>query len=211
MSDTEDQGEPTMEEILASIRRIISEDDGEDGESGKEGSETPEAGEVPIELTKMVREDGSVVELNEGDTNSDDPESGSEHEPETQPEPAPPLETKAAEPDVDEGEEEIELVESMAGEAADVEAPPSISSDDFQGIVSASTAAAATSSISEIMKASPSSGSASLPGGSRTIEALVLEALRPELKVWLDRNLAALVERVVREEIKKMVRRVEDR
>lgn len=209
MSDTEDQGEPTMEEILASIRRIISEDDGEDGESGNEGSETAEVGDEPIELTKMVKEDGSVVELNEGGTNSDEPES--DPEPETQSEPAPLLETKVAEPDVDEGEEEIELVESMASESADDEVPPSVSSDDFQGLVSAPTAAAATSSISEIMKASPSSGSETLPGGSRTIEALVLEALRPELKVWLDRNLAALVERVVREEIKKMVRRVEDR
>jgi hypothetical protein len=34
--------------------------------------------------------------------------------------------------------------------------------------------------------------------------------LTPELKAWLDANLAPLVEQIVREEIKKMVRRAED-
>ena len=33
MSNTEGQGEPSMEEILASIRRIISEDEPAEGEA----------------------------------------------------------------------------------------------------------------------------------------------------------------------------------
>ena len=44
----------------------------------------------------------------------------------------------------------------------------------------------------------------------RTLEEVVRDALMPELKSWLDRHLPGLVERIVREEIKKMVRRAED-
>ena len=47
-------------------------------------------------------------------------------------------------------------------------------------------------------------------GSGRTLEEVVREALAPELKAWLDANLADLVERIVREEVKKMVRRAED-
>jgi hypothetical protein len=46
--------------------------------------------------------------------------------------------------------------------------------------------------------------------GSSPLEALVLEALRPSLQSWLDQNLPDLVERVLREEIRRLARRVED-
>ena len=47
-------------------------------------------------------------------------------------------------------------------------------------------------------------------GGGRTLEELVRTSLAPELKAWLDENLPDLVERIVREEVRKMVRRAED-
>jgi hypothetical protein len=46
--------------------------------------------------------------------------------------------------------------------------------------------------------------------GSSPLEALVLEALRPSLQSWLDQNLPALVERVLRDEIRRLARRIED-
>lgn len=56
MSDIRRQDEPSMEEILASIRRIIAEDNKEGG--------TPSAAEQDIlELTDRVEADGSVVSL----------------------------------------------------------------------------------------------------------------------------------------------------
>ena len=101
MSDGKTQQDPSMEEILASIRRIISEDeeaatdqtpdadgdtvDGEsdggtaDGdqpdaesepESERESEVESEAGPVDedvLELTQMVQEDGSTVDLAEGE------------------------------------------------------------------------------------------------------------------------------------------------
>jgi cell pole-organizing protein PopZ len=46
--------------------------------------------------------------------------------------------------------------------------------------------------------------------GSSPLEALVLEALRPSLQSWLDQNLPALVERVLREEVRRLARRIEE-
>jgi cell pole-organizing protein PopZ len=78
MSDPKAQSEPTMEEILASIRRIISEND-EEQETRKREEEEEEqqraaaaaasvpksepAGVAVLELTEMIAEDGSVVSL----------------------------------------------------------------------------------------------------------------------------------------------------
>ena len=47
--------------------------------------------------------------------------------------------------------------------------------------------------------------------GQRTIEDLVREMLRPLLKEWLDSNLPHLVERVVQEEVGRLVRDVQKR
>ena len=83
MSDTTGQPEPTMEEILASIRRIISEDDPGEGEQDVAEAAAPAepVAEAPIEepqpepepepaqeedvleLTQKVEEDGTVVDL----------------------------------------------------------------------------------------------------------------------------------------------------
>lgn len=89
MSDTTGQSEPTMEEILASIRRIISEDDPGEGEQDvaeaaapaepvaeapiEEPQPEPESAPEPepepaqeedvLELTQKVEEDGTVVDL----------------------------------------------------------------------------------------------------------------------------------------------------
>jgi cell pole-organizing protein PopZ len=90
MSDpkAQTQNEPTMEEILASIRRIISENDEE--QEAKKRAETQTAPPPPVtpfrdvtqpagvpagadvlELTEMVTEDGSVVSLT-GDESVED-------------------------------------------------------------------------------------------------------------------------------------------
>jgi cell pole-organizing protein PopZ len=43
--------------------------------------------------------------------------------------------------------------------------------------------------------------------GSRTIEDLVRELLRPMLRTWLDEHLPGMVERMVRAEIERLARR----
>ena len=214
MSDAEDQaqGEPTMEEILASIRRIISEDapeeekeaQAEDVEAAAEPEPDPEPEPQPepepepeeppveappaeddgddddaLELTQMVAEDGSVVDLNAEREAREEVEDAPEIELEEQPEPDP---EPAAEPEPD---------DSLLSNAAQ---------------------AAATSSLLDLARtADQQSISGLTDGGSRTLEMLVRETLEPHLKTWLDDNLPVLVERIVREEIQKMVKRAEYR
>ena len=68
--DTPTAAEPSMEEILASIRRIISDDKEEPAAAA------PIVPEEPLELTQALQDDGSVVDLAET--------------PAPEPEPAPP-------------------------------------------------------------------------------------------------------------------------
>ena len=63
MSEPKRDDEPTMEEILASIRKIISEDDPETAEAVPGGGAGVTEEHEPMELTQMVSEDGSVVDL----------------------------------------------------------------------------------------------------------------------------------------------------
>ena len=80
MSDFKEQEKPSMEKILVSIRKIIAEDKEEPpadgGESAAEDivevitdasyflrAEEEDAEEGALELTQMVSEDGTVVDL----------------------------------------------------------------------------------------------------------------------------------------------------
>jgi cell pole-organizing protein PopZ len=112
----------------------------------------------------------------------------------------------------DETKETIELVEKKdAGKAAVKDAPKAGKAEDGS-LVSPSTKDAATASLAQVISAvaAPEKDSGTA-GGQRSLEDVVRDALLPELRSWLDQNLGVLVERIVREEIKKMVRRVEDR
>jgi cell pole-organizing protein PopZ len=74
MSDDKSQQDPSMEEILSSIRRIISEDNEpvtSESEKQTEGGDRDADGEV-LELTQMVREDGSTIDISEETVQSDD-------------------------------------------------------------------------------------------------------------------------------------------
>ena len=74
--DTESAADPSMEEILASIRKIIS-DDNPPAEAPKEPAPAAPQEEV-LELTQMIQEDGSVKDVN------------APKEPEVPPPPTPP-------------------------------------------------------------------------------------------------------------------------
>ncbi len=228
MSDQQSQDEPSMEEILASIRRIISEDDPEEGQDESEEAaeaaapeeaaeeESADDDEDELELTQKVNPDGSELgeetaeaeeELPEplpildDDFSTPEAEPEPEPEPEAEPEPEPEVEEIASEPDPEPEEEPLDV--SLEPD----EDLPALGDD--ESLISEPTQVAASTALSEIAKAALTQ-KALMVGDGRTIEDLVREALRPELKLWLDANLATMVERIVREEIKKMVRRVEN-
>jgi hypothetical protein len=69
------------------------------------------------------------------------------------------------------------------------------------------TVAAAAATIEQLVRHARPRPTEVSRGGGVTLEDLVQEALRPVLKEWLDANLPALVERVVRAEIDRLVAR----
>ena len=207
MSNAEEQQqEPSMEEILASIRRIISED-GEEGEEqspAAEAAETADAAqEAPaaepaadvLELTDEVGEDGEVVSPEESEVEAeaqveDDGEDGLELTDEVTPEPVD--EAPAAE-----AEAEAEAEESQPD------------GDEGDGLLSEDKADATADAFADLMGAM--SVATPMGGEGRTLEDIVKALMRPLLKQWLNDNLPPLVDRIVREEIEKVVGRARDR
>jgi len=193
--------DPTMEEILASIRRIIAED----GDGRPEGSAAdPEpAGDAPrvtpsdapgeiLDLTEMVADDGSVVSLTphpEPETPPDTPFAG----PALAPDPAP-LQNFVAEDDEDEPVPPMPLNEKDSPMSGAV--PPA------ERLVSETIASQARNAFAQVVQASrPPAGTRRADGDARSVEEVVEDLLRPMLKEWLDTHLAGIVERCVAEEL----------
>ena len=104
------------------------------------------------------------------------------------------------------GEGVLDLHDQEAGgteEAAAAIPAPAKPTD--EELVSAASAHAARQSLEALNAAvSPAAPAASTPAGGRTMEEVVLEALRPMLKDWLDANLPAMVEAMVAKEISRI-------
>jgi len=167
MAETK-QNEPSMEEILASIRRIIAED----GEAPK--PEGAAAADEVLELTEVVEE-----------------------------EPPPP-------------EPEIELAPEPEPPALDEPPPPppppapprQPTRADDDRLISTAAAAASVSALAQLTALRKERrGEPGLAFDSGvTIEEMVREMLRPMLRDWLDTNLPSMVERIVRDEVARIVR-----
>ncbi len=233
MSDTKAQSEPTMEEILASIRRIISDDGPEVAAAPKAGApettETratapvaaparlPEAPKAPpadvLELTQMVEDDGSVVDLAAAEPASDEgPQmpaaaevaAALEPEPAPEPEPEPAAEAEPIPPEP----EPVPVAPRPSAQQEKPMAPDNTPED--PGLMSPSPAGTTTSAFATLAAAVDASRGFSVGSGTRTLEDLVREMLRPMLREWLDANLPALVGRIVEREVAKLAGRAED-
>ncbi len=202
------QQEPSMEEILASIRRIISEDgeeaDGQEPEAAAaEGSDGAAPEEEPadddvLELTDIVEEDSEVVDL------ADEQEKAVVEEPAAADEELELADTigpdGAEEPAAEPAPEESPQVEDGAADGAEPAG---------DGLMSEDKADASADAFANLLGAM----SAATPVGAegRTLEDIVKALMRPLLKEWLDANLPHLVDRIVREEIERVVGRARDR
>jgi hypothetical protein len=181
MSDTKGPHEPSMEEILASIRRIIAEDaDAPAGEKpadqpadtveGEAKPASPAAAAPPpeqdvLELTEVIEEDPPVPASESPATHEDGPE------------PAP-----HAEPEDD------RLLSSTSA---------------------AASVAAMTQLVGRSQR--DRSSEFGLGAVDRTLEDVVRELLRPLLRDWLDEHLPQLVERLVRDELDRLAREAHGR
>lgn len=201
MSDAKTQSEPSMEEILASIRRIISEDSKTDAKKAEAPKVEPVKAKRPaedvLELTEMVSDDGTVVSLK---TNGKDEGAVAAPSP-----PEPPQQSAAATAEVD---PEPEPEPESEPEAEPEPAPPPAAAD---SLLSATAAAATQAAFSTLASAiDRADGGISIGVGTRTLEDLVKEVMRPLLKNWLDANLPRLTERIVRQEVERIARRAEE-
>jgi cell pole-organizing protein PopZ len=211
-----------MEEILASIRRIIADDDA--SKSGPRAAEPPKpaprpapppprilpepvppalhVSEEPAEaaaadpFSEPVEEESSdILDLTES-------MAAPAFEPAPPPPPSPPPAAPASAPPQFRKIEALSDVGFDEGEpkqAAPRNDAPSFQLGAEQGLLSRETSAAVDSAFNALAQTV-------LVQNARTLEDLVREMLRPMLKSWLDDNLPGMVERLVRAEIERVAR-----
>lgn len=216
--------DPSMEDILASIRRIIAED-GEARDAETAAAADKGAGDV-LDLTEMVADDGSVVSLPPRFFAAEpEPEFSPEAEampepesaaaPEMVPEPefapvaaAPAPVAPALHPDPKPLENFT--AEAHAATPARKEAVMSSAVPPHDSLVSAPTANLARNAFAQLAEATrpPVAARESVAQGEgRTVEQLAEDLLRPMLKAWLDAHLPAIVEKAVTAELARITGR----
>ena len=204
--------EPSMEEILASIRRIISDDEGsatssspQTSDAGQDAfdhfsvSSTSYEEQPPVSTSQSSVDDlfdsfdaagdeepVDELDFRESDDLMDDPIQELEHEQE---------------------EEELELGNPIEPEPAFhaqpfskpdySEAPRRAFSEDR--LLSSNTDSTVSNAFNALAHTI-------LTNNGRTLEDLVSDMMRPMLKNWLDDNLPTIVERLVRSEIERVAR-----
>ena len=221
MSQSAKAQEPSMEEILASIRRIIADDD-----TGKivKPPEQPKPAPSPVAsaATRPVPPPAPPrpAAPPPAPSKQDDIDAMFGNDAPKAPPPPPAPKPAPAQTDV------LDLTEAMTASppapafrtidgASDVvfaergaeipepvrqpppPAPPAPAMD--RGLISGATRAAVDSAFNSL-------ANTVLGNNARTLEDLVKEMLRPLLKNWLDDNLPGMVERIVRAEIERVAR-----
>lgn len=209
--------EPSMEEILASIRRIIADDDAKAGAPAAAVEPPPPPRPAPVAAAAspapippsplefvndippapepvVAPDPTDVLELTE-EMRAPDPE------------PAPQFRTMDAQPDVVFAEDpppepeaqqpELPAYDPLENARRTLSAQMQVESD--QPLLSRTASAAVDSAFASLAHTV-------LSQNARTLDDLVKEMLRPMLKSWLDDNLPSLVERLVRAEIERVSR-----
>ncbi len=173
--------EPSMEEILASIRRIIA--DGSEAapnadNNGEGGADAADNDDTVIELTQELKDDGSVMDLN------------------------------APADDMPHENISANAKPNFAAMMAEMDEPAPAATDSLLSDMAAQSAASALAQLANTIEKQTMAMPQHFPigDGSRTLEGLVVDILRPMLKDWLDQNLPPMIERLVAKEIQKITR-----
>lgn len=156
--------DPSMDEILASIRRILNEEAPALSEPPHSephpdsGYEAAGDGDLVLDNSMLVNEDPMNAETN-----------------------------------------------TPAGFPA--QPSPSAGFEPHPALVAPESAAAATSSVGELVRTLSANRGTPVSRTGPTIEDLVRDEIRPVLKAWLDQHLPPIVERMVRIEIERVISR----
>ena len=230
----EGEEEQSMDEILGSIREILSDEDQEnqseavasannteeeqvDESDATQSSEPEESSSEDAELADPEATSDTAVQDVEAmsDTAVQDVEATSDSESDM----ADQIEANEAEDATDNGssdggsksednsdtEEPNEFLELTK----DMIAPPPPDFDAGSPIVSGATQTASADPLQELAKALLNRRDIAIGNRDMTLEGLIREILRPLLKEWLDDNLPYLIERLVKKEIDHMVNKAE--
>lgn len=204
MAETPKQSDQSMEEILQSIKRIIAE----------EGDDTVTASNVDdvLELTDRVADEDIAAQNGEGSAPISvdallDSLADPSHVPPAEPMRVPtPMATPASGKELQ--AETISALEALEGAMAEEVAVQPASTISDEGIASQKTLSASAAALKQLK---PEPQAAFEHHAERiafrsglTLEDLVLEALRPMLREWVDANLPGMVESMVAREIAKI-------
>lgn len=177
------QQEPSMDEILASIKKIITEDERQSQMRGqppaKGGTDRDVSAGGPGALSA-----GNVQGNREVRRAMPMGPRANPFLPQRQATTEPPRDQRVPSP------------AWRSGAVAPRQEPAAPTAQRLASDVAERTATAAFGKLSQTL----------MTGQSRTLEDTIGEMIRPLLKIWLDENLPSLVERLVREEIEKVAR-----
>jgi cell pole-organizing protein PopZ len=187
-SPAADTGDPSMEEILASIRRILNEDEPTAVGQEPRMHTAPDDDVLVLDKSMLV----SPPDPDPEDLVAEAPPAA--EPPPAQPSPGAmaPSAQRAPDPPV----------------TAELRPLPAVATPDpGSDLVAPEAAAAAASAVGSLMRTLAAGRATQVWSGGPTLEDMVRAELRVLLKEWLDSNLPPLVERLVRTEIERVVNR----
>jgi cell pole-organizing protein PopZ len=202
MADVKTEQEPSIEEILESIRQIISED----GEDEAKPVIDTSIDFVPAAPPPVTPSNLSLT-----------PEKKSEP-------PAVPLTLTPQQQPADKPfEAPLDLTDKIVPVTPVVAAPPppppaSVSIEmmdspmtdkDKSSLISAEAATSATDQLAKLLATNVAvEAEKTVAPGKVTLEDMTRDLMRPLIKTWLDQNLPGIVEKIVQKEVEKLSRRV---
>jgi uncharacterized protein len=207
--------EPSMEEILASIRRIISDDQATPPQDAQNAADDFDGFDQDvISVSQDAQRESEPVTMPQSSVDDLFDQLGEEDELEFQEsEPEEELPEEASHDEMaqameeSDGFDELELETPLAPEPVYSPAPSAAHMFDAaparpyvdDRLLSRNTDNSVSNAFSSLAHTI-------LSQNGRTIDDLVTEMLRPMLKNWLDDNLPTIVERLVRSEIERVAR-----
>lgn len=228
MSDAKSPSDLSMDEILATIRRIIAEDEQSSASTAGAGAHTGSSAPAPapasaaakepprdevLELTDALNADGSVRRLapigsssgsGAGSPEPTPPAAAIEPEPPSAPrvEFEPPMAPRV-EPEAAPSAARVEPEPERREPTVPISGGPASGSE--ERLVSEVTSLAAAAAFARLAAAPRSRGEPPRVG-DQTLEEIVRDLLRPLLRTWLDDNLPQIAERLVEAELARIGR-----
>jgi hypothetical protein len=195
MADPKTEQEPSIEEILQSIRQIISDD----------GTASNKKAEESVMTVAPENDDAGSLDLSQADQ---------EDKPEDVLELTDIVEDTGAGLDLRPGAEEQDPSIDLGPQQMDQQMTSNLdlSRTEDSALLSDTAATAAASAMSKLLAGNVAVERETVGrAGPVTLEEMTRDLMRPLVKSWLDQNLPAIVEKLVAKELEKVSRRAMDR